>query len=475
VFRPGTRRTAATFVAVAAAAAFTSLTAMAPASSQANNGGGNPLDGNHVRLYTPPPDPGAVAEIAKLAKGHDVKDALLVAKMVLTPQAVWVTKPAPNDARKAAQDAVQSADRRGEVPVLVAYNIPFRDCAGLSAGGASNTAAYETWIDALAHGIGNNKAVVLLEPDSLGIIPYNTDINGTVESCKPDLSTTGLTPAQANAARYTQLNYAVDKLKGGRNTAVYLDGTHSAWLGSGDIAQRMVKAGVQRADGFFLNVSNFQFSANSVQYGTWISDCITFASVVNPGDFIDCPNQYYNGGPFNGFATGTALSPYGQWSDTATEFDLLTLGENQRYANMLGSVAPTTHFIVDTSRNGVGPNNMSLYAQPPFNQPANVISTLQAGNWCNPPGRGNGLRPTTNTGNPLLDAYLWVKTPGQSDGSCDISSGARAWDFSQYNPWGLTGDAQNHFDPLWGLVDPIAGGWFPQQALQLAQLANPSL
>jgi endoglucanase len=30
-------------------------------------------------------------------------------------------------------------------------------------------------------------------------------------------------------------------------------------------------------------------------------------------------------------------------------------------------------------------------------------------------------------------------------------------------------------DPEWGLVDPAAGQWFPQQALQLAQLASPPL
>jgi hypothetical protein len=33
---------------------------------------------------------------------------------------------------------------------------------------------------------------------------------------------------------------------------------------------------------------------------------------------------------------------------------------------------------------------------------------------------------------------------------------------------GLTGDAQNHFDPLWGMVDPGPGEWFPAQALKLA-------
>jgi hypothetical protein len=39
----------------------------------------------------------------------------------------------------------------------------------------------------------------------------------------------------------------------------------------------------------------------------------------------------------------------------------------------------------------------------------------------------------------------------------------------------VTGDAQGQFDPLWGMVDPAAGAWFPAQALQLAQNANPAL
>ncbi len=77
---------------------------------------------------------------------------------------------------------------------------------------------------------------------------------------------------------------------------------------------------------------------------------------------------------------------------------------------------------------------------------------------------------------PLLDAYLWVKIPGESDGSCDSAGGARAWDYSQYDPWNLTTDAaKSLFDPLWGMDDPAAGVWFPQQALQLAQDANPPL
>lgn len=143
--------------------------------------------------------------------------------------------------------------------------------------------------------------------------------------------------------------------------------------------------------------------------------------------------------------------------------------------NMMGGAAATTHFIVDTSRNGRGTLNTAPYAAAPYNQPASVIGTLASGNWCNPPGAGVGLRPSANTGVALLDAYLWVKVPGESDGQCDSAGGVRAWDYSLYNPWNLASGAQSTFDPLWGMVDPAAGAWFSAQALELAQNANPPL
>ena len=94
------------------------------------------------------------------------------------------------------------------------------------------------------------------------------------------------------------MNFAVDKLaKSARNALVYLDGTHSAWLGVGDIASRLANGGVARAAGFFLNSANYQFAPNLVQYGTWLSSCLTYATSVAPGDFGSCPNQYWNGGP----------------------------------------------------------------------------------------------------------------------------------------------------------------------------------
>ncbi len=148
---------------------------------------------------------------------------------------------------------------------------------------------------------------------------------------------------------------------------------------------------------------------------------------------------------------GVALDGNGAWSDTTTTVALNTSGINQRFASMLGTTTPTARFIIDTSRNGHGPLNGAQYAAAPYNQPSDVQAKLTSGNWCNPPGAGLGLRPTANTGVALVDAYLWVKIPGESDGSCDIAGGARAWDYTQYNPWSLTGDAQNHFD--------CSGGW----------------
>jgi endoglucanase len=143
----------------------------------------------------------------------------------------------------------------------------------------------------------------------------------------------------------------------------------------------------------------------------------------------------------------------------------------------MGTAHATTHFVIDTSRNGNGPDSMTGFQSPPFNQPSNVIATLQSGNWCDPPERGLGPRPTAATGNPLLDANLWVKIPGESDGQCDAAGGARAWDYTTYTQPGWPTDPaqQALFDPLWGQIDPAAGNWFPQEALQLAHDANPPL
>jgi len=82
------------------------------------------------------------------------------------------------------------------------------------------------------------------------------------------------------------------------------------------------------------------------------------------------------------------------------------------------------------------------------------VTYKDAQTWCNPPGRGLGARPTTRTGNSLVDAYLWIKIPGESDGQCDRGMGGGT-------------------DPERGAADPPAGAWFEKQAAELIQFANP--
>ncbi len=68
------------------------------------------------------------------------------------------------------------------------------------------------------------------------------------------------------------------------------------------------------------------------------------------------------------------------------------------YGTAISQAAGGRHFVVDTSRNG---------------------GNAASGQWCNPPGAGIGVDPTTVTGSPLVDALLWIKDLGESDGTCN--------------------------------------------------------
>ncbi|GAB1640724.1 glycoside hydrolase family 6 protein [Krasilnikovia sp. MM14-A1259] len=409
--RRGPRTLAAMAVAALAAAAFAATPAHAAIPDRA-------------RFYTPAPNPGAVEQIRSLAVTGHWGLARKLATMVETPQAVWVTQLSGAELTRVVRDHVRAAARTRSMPVFVAYNIPFRDCGAYSAGGARTVAEYRAWIDAFAAGLGDSRAAVMLEPDSLGIIPWYTDINGKPEWCKPAEAD----PATAQRDRFAMLNYAVDRFKALRHTSVYLDGTNSNWLSSGDAADRLVRAGVQRADGFFLNVSNFEATERLRKYGTWVAKCIHYGTQESTqGRFRDCASQYHPADPKD-FSTWTLSD---QWYDAH-----------------VGDVAPgrLSHFVVDTSRNGQG-----SWTPPAGNTWPDPMT------WCNPPDRGLGARPTTRTGDPLIDAFLWIKVPGESDGQCDRGTGT-----------GL--------DPARGdQPDPAAGAWFPQQAIELVRLADPRL
>ncbi len=95
-------------------------------------------------------------------------------------------------------------------------------------------------------------------------------------------------------------------------------------------------------------------------------------------------------------------------------------------------------FIIDTSRNG---------------------RRTTSGVWCNVKGAGLGERPRASP-EAGIDAYFWVKPPGDSDGASDPASpgydAACATDASQPGA-------------------PHAGSWFAAYFLQLVANANPPL
>ena len=359
-------------------------------------------------------------EAAASLEGDARADALQLGSF---PSATWINGGTPDEAKRDVKRVVSGAHAADEVPVLVAYNLPFRDCAQYSAGGATSAAEYTAWIDGYAKGIGNKDAVVILEPDGLGIIPWYTTINGQLEWCQP---------AEADAAtaaseRFAMLNHAVDAFAALPNTAVYLDGTHSAWLGVGDVTDRLIKAGVERADGFFLNVSNYETTERQEKFGTWISECIHL-DLNSWWQREWCGSQYYPANP----------ADFSTWTLTDAAYD-------QAFADtgLTRDASLQAHFVVDTSRNGVGPWT-----------PDQVYPDPQV--WCNPLDRGLGLRPTTDTGSELIDAYLWVKVPGESDGECFRGTGGPE-------------------DPARDMIDPPAGQWFVEMADELIENAVPAV
>jgi endoglucanase len=218
--------------------------------NKGNGQGRGPI--KDAQFYVPRPNDGALDQIVSLMQSHNRDDAKLIRDLIRTPQSVWFTQGTPESVEQDVRKTVRSAAAKKTIPVLVAYNIPFRDCAWFSAGGATTVEEYQDWIDGFAAGIGRREAIVILEPDGLGIIPFHTQLDGSMDWCQPG----DADPETASAERFLMTNYAVDVFSALPNVSVYLDGTNSNWLNVPEMTDRLIKAGVQNADGFFLNVSN---------------------------------------------------------------------------------------------------------------------------------------------------------------------------------------------------------------------------
>jgi endoglucanase len=297
-----------------------------------------PSPSKSATLYTDPNSD--VATQARIWANANPGDAALMDRLASTPMSGWFGDFSGNIS-SAVSSYVSDASAIGQIPVLVAYNIPERDCGGYSSGGATSATAYETWISQFATAIGSRHAIVDVEPDALA---------GMDCLSSSDQQT-----------RLQLLSYAVKTLRADPNVSIYLDAGHYNWQSVSTMASRLEGADIAQATGFSLNVSNFETTGNSISYGDSIS-----------------------------------------------------------------SLVGNKHFVIDTSRNGNGPDS--------------------ADDWCNPNGMAFGQSPTLNTGNSLVDAYLWIKDAGESDGQC--------------------GPDQE------GTSAPAAGVWWPEYALMLGQNAG---
>ena len=439
-----TNRVLGRTAAALAGAALLAATPFATTSAQAVTS--NPLPGR-THFYVPPAPDGAQEQIDRLRDQGRDRAAALVKAEVRTPQAVWFTDGTPKQVRKEVRAASKRAAKAKAVPTFVVYNVPGRDCSQYSSGGAGSDEAYRAWIDGFAQGlVKKQKVIVVVEPDGLTNLP--SDCPGAYPG--QDVGTfPNPAPGTLTAGRIADIAYAGKVIrKADTKALVYLDSGHSGWKGVGDATARLRAAGVDRAQGFSLNVSNYQWTPNLSAYGTWISSCLALhpdAATTTP---TDCRDQN-NAGPVGGGSV--ALDPQKAWSRTSSDPTASTAAVDARYATELATagVKPKAHFVLDTSRNGRGPW-----------LPAAGTYTGDPQVWCNPPERGLGERPKAHPAKayPQLDAYLWIKTPGQSDGQCNR---------------GVTGSTT---DPEWGgKTDPAAGAWFGRQALQLARLAEPQL
>ncbi|MFF9200798.1 glycoside hydrolase family 6 protein [Streptomyces sp. NPDC014986] len=285
------------------------------------------------------PDGIAARKAAELQEDGKRTEARQIRRIAEQPVGEWITPENPEEQARGFTEAAGKADRTA---LLVLYNIPHRDCGQYSQGGAADGNTYRAFVDGVAKGIGDRPATVILEPDA---------VLHLVDGC---------TPEQFHEERYDLLKGAVTQLKALKNTKVYLDAGNVGWGNPDQIFDPLERAGIDRADGFSVNVSNFYSTEDSIAYGRQLSAKV-------------------GGKPF----------------------------------------------VIDTSRNGNGP-----YTEGAADE-----------RWCNPPGRALGETPTVKTADPLVDAYLWVKRPGESDGECKGG--------------------------------PKAGAWWPKYALELARASTP--
>ncbi|AEI68308.1 glycoside hydrolase family 6 protein [Corallococcus macrosporus] len=207
------------------------------------DGGGGPLAMTSGFYIDPNSNPANWVR----ANSGDSRAARIQASIANNMAARWFAAWS-GDITTAVSSFVGAADAADKLPVLVAYNIPGRDCGSHSGGGAGSPEAYRTWISSFAAAIGNRPAVVIIEPDAVAQL-----------DC--------LANDAERQTRISLIRYATEQLRDrAPNTWAYLDAGNALWINADVMAQRLDTMGVRNVRGFALNVSNFYTTAQSASY-----------------------------------------------------------------------------------------------------------------------------------------------------------------------------------------------------------------
>jgi cellulose 1,4-beta-cellobiosidase len=398
------------------------------------------------------------------AKAESVSGGNLVSS---TPTAVWIdriaaiegTTDSSSNGAMGVRDHLDEALAQGVGYIqFVIYNLPGRDCAALASNGElgpEDLPRYQTeYIDPIAAIQADAKYAALriinvVEIDSLPNLITNTGSSpGATANCDTML---------ANGNYVNGVGYALGKLGAIANVYNYVDAAHHGWIGwdtnFAPTAQIMAEAA--QASGSMANVHGF--ITNTANYSALSEPFFTVTSSVG----------------------GTSVRQ-SKWVDWNQYVDELTFAQAFRQALVTAGFDAGIGMLIDTSRNGWGGADRPTAASTStdlntFVDESRVDRRIHAGNWCNQSGAGLGERPRSAPASGI-DAYVWVKPPGESDGSSSLIPNDEGKGFDRMCDPTYTGNARNGNSMSGALPNaPISGAWFPAQFTQLMQNAYPPL
>ncbi len=354
-------------------------------------------------------------------------------------------------------EAVTQDAANGSTPLvfqLVIYNLPGRDCAALASNGElgpNDLDRYKAeYIDVIAAILrrpeyANLRIVTIIEIDSLPNLVTNVTSRPT--------GTAQCDTMRDNGGYVNGVGYALATLGAIGNVYNYVDAGHHGWLGWDTNFQpsvNMMRTAALASGSTLANVHGF--ITNTANTSALVEPYITVDSTTRPSRWIDW-NQ------FN---------------------DELSYAQAFRNAAVSAGFASNIGMLIDTSRNGWGgaarPTGPSTLTDLNARIDASRIDRrIHKGNWCNPSGAGIGERPRAApaTG---IDAYVWIKPPGESDGSSTEIPNDEGKGFDRMCDPTYGGNPRNNNNATGALPNaPISGHWFQAQFQQLLQNAYPPL